>query len=220
MNKMRKIIIGKNSKLYKNYKNDFLEIFDLAISHKDISSFNFQPNDFILFLSYPRSLSALNKLTSLLTMIKKNKVVLLSTCSIVVNHLTNCYSYPKIKLLQEKYFSKTLHNLIIFRVGTIISKKDYVSYYGTCILSDKVFFKTISDFINNKLNDQLVTKFDVLDFKGSLFESFIYKSYCCLIRISIPFPCILRPLDFIVKLFGKPWYGYVALTKIISEEKK
>ena len=217
---MRKIIIGKNSNLYKNYKNDFLSFFDFAISHNEIASFHFLPNDFIFVLSYPRSISGIKKMVILMKQLKNNKILLLSTCSAILNNITSCYYYPKIKFLQEKYFSKTFHNLIIFRVGTVIRKNDYDNYYGLCVINDKVFFRMIREFIKRNPKEQLVTRFDILDFKGSFFESHLYDIYCRLIFSLIPFPCILRPLDVILRLFNIRWYGYGALTKIMSEKKQ
>jgi len=215
---MRKIIIGKNSKLFLNFKSEFLRIFDLCLSHKDLVDFKFRLDDVILILSYPKSILELNEMKINLGTLRKNKVILLSTCSVVVNKYTKCYAYPRIKLLQEKCFSEIFTNLLIYRIGTVIRSNQYKKYIGTCILDSNYFFESLDRQVSIAFDKKIITSFKTIEFNGLSAESFFYNVYCFLIRFFSPYPCILRPFDLVLKWLGKPWYGYGALTKIITKE--
>jgi hypothetical protein len=215
---MRKIIIGKNSKLFKNYSVEFTERFDFFLSHTDIERFKFESNDCVLLLSYPNSKPQLDIMKNSLLKLTHSKVIILSTCAVIVSKLTNCYFYPKIKLLQEKYVAEVLNNFLIYRVGTIVRERDYNKYIGTCVLDSKVFFNELDSFIKFDFEHRIITSVKTLDFEGGTIEKFIYKNYCFLISTLSFCPCILRPLDLILRIFGRSWYGYGALTRIMMEK--
>jgi len=217
---MRKIIIGKNSNLYKEFKKEFDEIFDLAISHKDLHNFVIKKTDIYFILSYGQSEKEMSQLLSEVIKIKQNNVILLSTTAIIVSKYSKCYAYPKLKMMQENFFSAKMSNFIIYRVGTVLRKNNLYHNRGTCVLNSDLFFRTLKKLLSGEFVCQVVEEYEFVRIEKNTLESIIYFIYTVTIRLFYKFPCVLRPIDLILKILNYRWYGYGALSlKLLRENK-
>lgn len=217
---MRKIIIGKNSNLYKEFRYEFDDIFDLAISHKDLQNFGTKKTDIYFILSYGQSEKEMSQLLNEIKKIKHNNVILLSTSAVIVSKYSQCYSYPRLKMMQENFFIKKMSNFIIYRVGTVLRKNNLYQNRGTCVLNSNLFFKTLKKLLSGEFVSQVVQEYEFVEIKKNTFESIIYLIYTVTIRLFYRFPCVLRPIDLMLKILNYPWYGYGTLSlKLLRENK-
>ena len=216
---MSVILIGKNSNLYKNYKDSFNSFVDIAISASDLESYSFNENDSLIILSYGKSKKSIDLLAYNLSSLNVKFFLLISTCTTVVLEKTKCYAYPAIKQYQERLFVQKLKNVSILSVGTIVDEKADKEHHGTCITKATVFFKICEDIIRSTQSKKYLVEYEFSKFSNeSSVEYKIFRAYKSLITL-LPLPCLLRPLDILLKYFGCKWYGYGVLTTILLEKK-
>ncbi len=200
----RLIVIGKNSDLYKKFPDKFGGLPHLAISHKEVASFAFFKTDKILILSFSKHDIENIKFIDSIRQIKCERIYYLSTSSVNVCELTDCYSYPRVKLKMESMV-RSLSNCIILRAGTLVASGREYECRGTMTSN----IDDLIDCIANNVDNLTVT---FIPFNDSWIEKTLYLWYGKLI-IRLKNPCILRPIDFLFKyFFGFRWYGYGILS--------
>ena len=203
--KNKKIIIGKNSWVIKNIKND-LKGFDL-VSHKEVDNINFKLYEHIFLFSWSKNNNE-NKL--LINKLPKKKLIFISSVSTYA-----CLNRPQWNnyVNNKKYFEDFLkkNGSVIVRLG---------------IFQDKIKknFKTLPytsfRMLANFLNDYKKTKcfiYDIYELKNISESNWIYKtSIDFLNKLSSFFTSITLvriSIESIIKyLFRSSRYGYTADT--------
>lgn len=208
---MQKYIIGKNSSVCKRLAKKIpLENYRF-LGHQDISDVTFQQNDVLFIFSYSlnRQVNA-DFLTSIHKRGGKN-IVLMSSVASKVATLTQCYNYPTIKYMSEELVLEKLGGVVIQLGSVVEDSRELPSGTNYCTTLDE-----LADFINQyqPSPSRAIRLFSVIDipFKSQL-DAFLYRSYQVLINRLNRYPCLLRPVDLLLKLSGYRWYGYTALLK-------
>jgi hypothetical protein len=208
----RIVILGKNSKVWTLLKksNFLAELPIFSIGHGDVGDFEFLPLDQIWVLSYSRVPSENYYLLKKLSNINNISVFYVSSASININSITQCYNYPKIKQ-QAQEDAVRLCNARIITIGWFYGAVTELPSGLTAATSVHQLAVAIRNIYNNL--EQPVNLFRMVDrpFLTS-FEKKLYVLYGQLIKRCGRFPCLLRPIDFVLRLVGIRWYGYLYLS--------
>lgn len=208
----RLIILGKNSKVWALLKksNFLVELPIFAIGHNDIKNFEFFPFDQIWVLSYSRVSSENYFLLKKLSDINNINVFYVSSASTNVNLITQCYNYPKVKQ-QAQEDAVSLCNARIINIGWVYEAVTELPSGLTAATSVDQLAVAMRNIDNH--SEQPVNLFRMVDrpFLTS-FEKNLYVLYGQLLKCCGRFPCLLRPIDLVLRMVGMRWYGYLYLS--------
>lgn len=208
----RLIILGKNSKVWALLKksNNLAELPIFAIGHDDIGDFEFFPLDQIWVLSYSRVPSENYFLLKKLSNINNISVFYVSSASTNVNSITQCYNYPKIKH-QAQEDAVSLCNARVITIGLFYEAVTELPSGLTAATSVQQLALAMRNIDNHSA--QSVNLFRMVDRPFSTyFEKILYVLYGQLVKRCGRFPCLLRPIDLVLRLVGMRWYGYLYLS--------
>lgn len=208
----RLIILGKNSKVWRLLKksNFLAELPIFPIGHDDVENFEFLPLDQIWVLSYSRVPSENYILLKKLSNINNINVFYVSSASTNVNSITRCYNYPKIKQ-QAQEDAVSLCNARIITIGYFYEAVTDLPSGLTAATSVHQLAVAMRNIDNH--SDQSVNLFRMVDRPFStFFEKTLYVLYGQLLKRCGRFPCLLRPIDLVLRLVGMRWYGYLYLS--------
>jgi hypothetical protein len=217
---MSVILIGRNSKLFKNFESEFKAVVDFAISHKDIGKYKFKRKyDSIILLSYSYQKQEQKTLINKIKKINVKNLIVFSSCACLVAEKFKCYSYPSAKLFQEKMIKQKIPEAIILRLGTVVSKYNAHLYEGTLVAEISDVIDILKVILKNPPKLKMLSCYTLKQFNSKkTMKYFIYNVYYSFISM-LSFPCLLRPVDLLIKfLFRYKWYGYGVLSVIIESE--
>jgi hypothetical protein len=186
--------------------------FPLAIGHSDLPTFAFTPADRVWLFSYSRIPQENSQIFSVLEAAQVREVVYVSTATTIVNRLTSCYQYPRVKQAAEREARRRL-NARILSLGLVVANPGQLppGRNATTLQS------AIEEFMLNPRWPQdggtRMNLFELLDipFAGG-WEAGLYRAYDRLQWTLRRWPCSLRPLDLVLRALGIRWYGYVNLS--------
>lgn len=216
---MRKItIIGKNSKLYNNLKDEITQYIDKEYSHNEIDSISSMENVLVFSFNPSSTISNINFLKKILEK-TEGKLIYVSSSSIYANSFCAKYKYPIIKKEVENYLLQS-DNTIILRIGIV---EEFISekwYHGKIKLSTK-------NRIINGIKESILTSSRSID----AWESVYIQNPNIIKRLShrLLVLCnknlshlfyLTRPLDLILKLFNFKNYGYTFLSNQFENHSK
>lgn len=210
---VRNIVIGRNSRLWRMMQTDLRVPAGpfFAIGHAEVEDFAFQPGDRLWILSYSRDMADNMVLFDALSKAADTDIVYISTATANIDALTTCYDYPRIKRECERLVRQKLAAHIV-SIGVVhVQEVDLPG--GTTIAT------SVTELIDFMLapvfptTGELVRLFRVVDRPFSGFhEKAAFRIYGILQRASGSYPCLLRPLDLVLRALGWRWYGYVYLS--------
>jgi hypothetical protein len=217
---MRYILIGCNSKLYNNFKRNFNKLVQFSISHKEIHTFLFRENDIVIVLSYGKNKQKNKEFYKNLSKINVGLFIILSTTSSYLANKIKCYEYPSNKLYIENLAIKLLKRHVVIRAGVIVNRRMSEEFQGLIQTPISKLIKTLKELKNIRPVKILINLGQFKDFKNkNSIEYYFYLKYKLLIH-NLKYPCIIRPLDLILKVFfSYKWYGYGLLTVLYFESK-
>lgn len=209
----RDIVIGANAKIWQAASKDprVARRFQHALSHRDLSGFEFNLGDRVWVFSYSRRPEENLAMLSALERAKIAEIIYVASASTIVADVTSCYEYPRVKKLAQDLV-RGLDNGKILTIGLVHEvNSDLPS--GLNAATSQVM---LNDFLASpQWPDGLVEKrlFKMVEqpFKSS-FEHAMFKFYSMVQKSLGSRPCLLRPLDLALRLAGFRWYGYVALS--------
>lgn len=208
----RLIILGKNSKVWALLKKSkFLtELPITPISHEDVNNFEFLPFDQIWVLSYSRVAGENYLLLKKLSYIKNISIFYVSSASTNISSITQCYNYPKVKQ-QAQEDAVSLCNARIITIGWFYEAVTELPSGLTAATTVDQLAVAIRNIDSHW--EQSVNLFKMVDRPFSTsFEKTLYLLYGELIKICGRFPCLLRPIDLVLRMLGMRWYGYLYLS--------
>jgi hypothetical protein len=216
---MSVVLIGRNSKLFKDFELEFKTVIDVAISHKDISNYKFIRSDSIILLSYSRQKEEQRALINKIKKINPRSLLVFSSCSCLVAERYRCYSYPTAKLYQERIIREIIPEAKILRLGTVVRKNNDQLYEGILITEISHLISFLRVILKKPPKSKMLSCYSLKEFiNKKTMKYFIYDVYCFIIS-RLPYPCLLRPVDLFIKfLFRYKWYGYGALSVIIEKQ--
>lgn len=209
----REIIIGGNSAIWKELSKDraFAVRFSV-LSHRDLRDFEFRVNDRVWIFSYSRLPSENDTMFNLLARRGVKDVVYISTATTNVATRTTCYEYPRVKLEAERSARTQLDARILVLGLVCCSEADLpAGVTMTTFYHDIRSFLTAPQWPEERGAPVLLFAEIERPF-SSAFEKAAFRIYSRAIAAAGQWPCLLRPVDVILRALGWHWYGYLFLS--------
>jgi hypothetical protein len=209
----RQIVIGRNSKIWSVLTQQGLldtQIYQ-AIGHRELSEFQFVPQDTVWVFSYSRNPTENDALLLHLANLKLARVVYVTSASTNVATITNCYQYPLVKS-QAHLTAIKICKANILSIGLFYTQETELPCGTTAATSAQ----ELAEFMSAPSWDHQV-EFTRLftpvtrPFKSRL-EERLYVSYGKLQTLCGSYPCLLRPYDLVLRTLNMRWYGYLYLS--------
>jgi hypothetical protein len=213
-NPARNVVIGRHSKVWKVLarRADMPRHVPAAIGHRDVARFKFTPADRVWVLSYSRAQSDNTALFEQLKKVGVKEVIYVSSSSTVVSSVTTCYEYPRVKYMAE-LDALELPNARVLTIGMMYERQENLP----AGINFATSYKELAAFIEaphwpeeDGRRKHLLRR--VRRPFRNVVEQWAYGLYGQLLRRCGSKPCLLRPLDLLLRTCGARWYGYVYLS--------
>ena len=211
---VRTIVVGSSSRLWSALTTQpgLAELVSAAISHSAVGQFAFQATDRVWVFSYSRRPAQNRQLLEQLSQAGVAEVCYISSSSVIVCTLTRCYKYPRIKADAE---SAALHipGTRIVTLGLVYAQAAELPGGDNIATSCRELaeFMCDPDWPADAGQRKLLFRRLRRPFRSG-FEAAAYAAYDRLLGACGRWPCLLRPLDLMLRLCGCRWYGYVRLS--------
>ncbi len=210
---LREVIVGKNSAVWRSICRhpDLSLRVSCAISHKEVPNFRFAPNDRVWVFAYSRhSIDNLQMLTTLAS-VNVAEIVYVTSSSTIVSNITSCYEYPRAKHEAEILASK-IPNCKLLTLGLVAKNTDTLpAGLNAATTLDQLVEFILNPTWPDQQTNRLLFRMTTAAFRSHA-ERALFQLYGMLMNIFSPYPCLLRPFDFVLRSFGYRWYGYVFLS--------
>lgn len=206
----RTVIIGRNSAVWRALSADPRLAHCVAIGHAEVSGFTFAPTDRVWILSYSRQMSDNQMLFDTLRASAATDFVYVSTATANVGAKTDCYAYPRIKLACEKAAQRQLDARIV-SIGVVYQTEDTLP--GGVTMATSLHRLATEIAAPTLPAGSPINLFAPVErpFSGTA-EQVAFRVYGVLQRAASRWPCLLRPLDVVLRAIGWRWYGYLYLS--------
>lgn len=214
---MRNVVIGKNSKVWSALAGSGLaqRWHTLAIGHQEVRDFRFLPEDRVWLFSYSPIEAANEQMIDRIQAAHVNLLVYVSSSSAVVAESTRCYAYPRTKLAAEKYAAQ-FENARVLTLGLVYEDAIELPAGENVATSIESLAKFLIDPSWECASNGRHLLFERYSKPFSTeVEKLLYKTYGAVISSFRKYPCVLRPLDIVLKYAGYRWYGYTYLSNKI-----
>ncbi len=209
----RNIFIGRHSSVWANLAPLVRDSQapTQAISHLDLADFDFQADDRAWLLSYSPVSAENRAMLERLRCSAVGEIVYVSSSSTVVCARTRCYEYPHQKALAEAH-ALSIPKARILTLGLMHRQADELPAGSHVVTS----FVELAKFVGAPRFDELggrrlrLCQMVHLPFRRPL-ERWAYQAYGAALLACGSYPCLLRPLDVLLRALGLRWYGYVYL---------
>ena len=208
------MVLGRSSKVWAALSENPLISNRIrhAISHKELASFDFTPNDRVWVLSYSRKPHENEAIFQRLKSAGVAEVVYVSSSSTIVAEKIQCYDYPKVKRAAEQS-ALTLVQARVLTIGLMYSDPQELpsgSNIATAY-SDLAEFIALPEWPEAEGRRKYLFQVVPRPFRSAT-ERALFQVYAELIGLFQKNPCLLRPIDLILRMLGMRWYGYVFLS--------
>lgn len=210
----RDVFVGSHSKVWKALSRhiDTASRPAHAIGHRELAGFAFTPHDRVWVLSYSRQPAENAALLDVLRQAGVGELVYVSSSSVIVSRRTACYEYPRVKLRAELDALK-LPSARVLTIGLMY--EDPLELPGGADVAtsyaELAAFVAAPEWPEEAGRRKRLFRVVQRPFARAA-ERRAYMVYGQLLRWSGRFPCLLRPLDLILRVLGARWYGYVYLS--------
>jgi len=214
MTALREVVIGANSRVWKDASRDprVAARFTAAIGHREVPRFQFTGQDRVWLFSYSRIATENSQLLSVLEGAHVSEVVYVSSASTIATRLTSCYSYPRVKMLAEREARSRLDARVL-TLGLVFEREDELPAGANAATNRRTLQEFLLDPRWPEEGGRRMTLIECVrrPFSGTS-EAFLQRFYGALQWKVRRWPCVLRPLDFVLRACGFRWYGYVLLS--------
>lgn len=214
---MRNVVIGKNSRVWSALAGSGLaeRRHTLAIGHLEVRDFKFLPEDRVWLFSYSPIEAANEQMIDQIQAAHVNTLVYVSSSSAIVAESTRCYAYPRTKLAAERYAAK-FENARVLTLGLVYENAIELPAGENVATSIESLAKFLTDpsWECASSGRHLLFERYTKPFSSEV-EQLLYRIYGAAIGLFRKYPCLLRPLDIVLKYAGYRWYGYTYLSNKI-----
>jgi hypothetical protein len=210
----REVVLGRHSKVWIASASNarVRERFGVAIGHRELSGFQFTGNDRVWVFSYSRDPRENSALLDTIHRGGVREIVYVSSATTNVNLVTRCYQYPRVKQLAEEEVLR-LPNARVLTLGLVfgdVSELPAGSNAATLQQQIDAFLLAPQWPLDGGTRMNLF-KIVKRPFRSAI-ERRLHQAYGWLQQFAGRWPCLLRPLDFVLRACGMRWYGYVYLS--------
>lgn len=211
---MREVVLGRSAKIWQaiNKRPGVTERFQHAIGHAQLATFAFTPEDRVWVLAYSRNPQENTAMLARLKQAGVAEVVYISSSSTIIAPLTNCYEYPRAKKQAEDE-AAALPNGRVLTLGLVVEhESELPAGANAAITIDEIARFMLAPYwpIDQGRRAHLL-RIVHRPFRHG-FERMMYGLYGALMRPLQRKPCLLRPLDLVLRILNMRWYGYTYLS--------
>jgi hypothetical protein len=209
---VRNVIIGRHSAVWRRLQPLVAGRAPdaVAISHRELAEFPFAAQDRVWLMSYSRDAAENSAMLAALQRSAAGEIVYLSSSSAIAARRTGCYGYPRVKHQAEQEALR-LPNARVLVVGAMYDSLPELPTGPSMATS----YGQLADFfVDPRWPDERTrTLFTRIDrpFDSGIART-AHRVYGKLLMACGPLPCLLRPLDALLRLLGARWYGYTYLS--------
>jgi len=212
---LRDVVIGRNSKVWRavSANQAVAQRFKIAISHSEVAGFAFTPADRVWVFSYSRVPAQNSGLLANLQQVRE--VVYVSTATTNVTKLTHCYQYPCVKQAAESEARQRL-NARILTLGLVVKDLREAPGGRTMTTPQSMIeaFILAPQWPHDGGNSMRL--FEPIDAPYVRpWEARLHRLYDSVQWKVRRWPCVLRPVDLVLRAMGVRWYGYLNLSNRI-----
>lgn len=210
----REVVLGRSSTVWRRLAADagLARRGVVAIGHHDLASFVFTPADRIWVLSYSRVPAENAAMLAHLHAAGVAEIVYISSASTIVSQRTRCYEYPRVKQ-QAEDGALSLPNAKVLTIG--LMHEDTAELPGGTNVAtrydDLAAFMLEPDWPDDGGRRKRLFRIEQRPFSSAL-ERLLARAYGTALDACGAHPCLLRPLDLLLRLLGMRWYGYTFLS--------
>ncbi|HEY8509888.1 MAG TPA: hypothetical protein VIL32_16105 [Steroidobacteraceae bacterium] len=211
---VREVVIGRNSKVWRALatRGRLADRFAIAIGHADLEGFAFTPADRVWVFAYSRDPQDNTRLLQTLARYPLREVVYVSSASTIVTRYTRCYGYPRVKQLAEREAQQLL-NARILTLGIVYDSLQELPPGCSAATS----LSSIEEFLLAPHWPQDAgTRMNLFELTSRPFvrrwEAALHRIYGAVQWQLRRWPCLLRPVDCVLRALGMRWYGYIHLS--------
>lgn len=210
----REIVLGRSSAVWQRLAHEpALSVWaTAAIGHADLDRFAFTPADRVWVLSYSRlpaeNLALLQRLDSA----GVREIVYVSSASTIVSRVTRCYEYPRVKQQAEEA-AMALPNARVLTIG--LMHDDPAELPSGNNIATR--YEALAAFMLAPewpdANGRRKRLFGVVHrpYRHGV-EQGLARAYGAALAAAGGHPCLLRPVDLLLRVLGMRWYGYTFLS--------
>lgn len=217
----RELVLGRGSTVWRrlSVEPSLAERVGAAIGHHDLATFEFTPADRVWVLSYSRDPRENSAMLQRLGAAGVREIVYVSSASTIVAQRTRCYEYPRVKLQAEQE-ALALPQAKLLTIGLMHDSVDELPA-GTNIATrygELAAFMLQPDWPDSGGRGKRLFHVERRPFGGAI-ERAACGIYTSLLMAAGSRPCLLRPIDLILRLLGWRWYGYTCLSNRLWTSK-
>jgi hypothetical protein len=218
---MREIVLGRSAKIWKaiSTKAGVTERFGHAIGHAQLPSFEFTPQDRVWVFAYSTEAS---ENTAMLTRLKQAgvaEIVYITSSSTLIAPLTDCYAYPRAKKRAEDEAAQ-IPNCKILTLGLVVESLDELpAGVNAAITHDEIAQFMLNPVwpVDQGRRAHLLRRVERPFAHGG--ERALYALYGMLMSALSRQPCLLRPVDLVLRTLNMRWYGYTFLSNRLWSQR-
>lgn len=211
---VREIVLGRSSAVWQRLAREpALEAWcAAAIGHADLDCYVFTPADRVWVLSYSRVPEENLALLQRLGRAGVQEIVYVSSSSTIVSRLTQCYEYPRVKL-QAESAALALPNARVLTIGLMHDDPAELpsgANIATGYAELAAFMRSPTWPGPDGRRRQLFGVVRRPPRHG--LERGLMRAYGAAMAAAGSRPCLLRPIDLLLRALGMRWYGYTFLS--------
>jgi hypothetical protein len=207
---MRDVVLGRNSTVWRALAriDAVARSFRHAIGHRELEAFAFTPADRVWVFSYSRKAEDNEAIFRRLRAAGVREVVYVSSSSTIVTRQTRCYEYPLVKQRAEEA-ALALPQARVLTIGLMYSDESELPA-GDNIATrydELAAFMLAPHWPAVPARRQRLFRVVSRPFAGAL-ERALYRLYGHALDLFRSRPCLLRPVDLVLRTLRMRWYGY------------
>lgn len=210
------MVIGRNSVLWSRIADRILaqRPDSVAIGHRDIDGLRLSAGDRIWIFSYAPDEDANRRLFDRVKALGAGLHVYLSSATANIADEVHCFRYPRVKAVGERDAARILDATPV-RIGLIHDDPaELPAGTSAATLLDDLIAAMLAPDLPDRAGGAIPLYRLVERPFPSALERAAYRSYGTLLRICGRHPCVLRPIDLLLRSVGWRWYGYFRLSNM------
>lgn len=210
----REIVLGRSSVVWQRLAREpaLSAWAAAAIGHADLTGFAFTPADRVWVLSYSRTPAENQVMLQRLAAAGVREIVYVSSASTIVSRLTRCYEYPRVKQ-QAEDAALALPNARVLTIGLmhddpaeLPSGDNVATRYA-----ELAAFMRAPAWPDAGGRGKHLFGIVRRPYRHAL-ERWLARAYGAALTAAGSHPCLLRPVDLLLRVLGMRWYGYTFLS--------
>lgn len=210
----REIVLGRSSAVWQRLAREpaLSGWCAAAIGHAELAAFAFDPADRVWVLSYSRQPAENEAMLKRLHEAGVGEIVYVSSASTIVSRLTRCYEYPRVKLQAEEA-ALGLPNARVLTIGLMHDDAGELPSGANVATryAELAAFMRAPDWPEADGRRKRLFAIVHRPFRHGL-ERWLARGYGAMLAAAGSRPCLLRPVDLLLRMLGMRWYGYTFLS--------